>query len=609
MALARDKEDGVPLSQASSSSLGSFAELAPLPQSCVVYRQCADCLAALVRERGGKSSCQLASDQSTLDYVYRIVKYMPHIDALLLSTNFLVYNNDLIEHLSLVKVLVFFLTLAEFDVSRLLSDEERDSASVRAANKDIMSVLDCLQRFAVKLHAAYARIRIEHQATGATVEAHFGKLVDWSRETSAEMAPKTFRVRGVRAKVLSKLKQLGISSDGDTPDVVVKSSTYDALLVVLGTPLVKTILESDLASSEHVVLQDQPSLFVPRYLRHIGAAGSVLDVNANMGLRALAISDYLPHTPIIAVDSRWAKTGVPSRLRHPDITTISTGFLELNASDAAGVSTIILEPENTLSAVYDNWLYMLQEQEIPPEKPLEALVRSQKEQLRRALSFPGVERVIYVVRSECHEETVDVVSTALEHFSEFDLAELPSTFDDVEEPPESNEAAHNEMWPCLMLQGGNSEDAINGIFVAVFERLPEHSQRQDAQEADVEPVDFDAAADDEQPDAAAEAPAEQDTATAKRKKKRGPKRIRQRRSTLAALRALSLPSISAMPPPTIEQQREWDSLAVTGMSMSGLNESFEAMDVSSASDTMPRRTFRRASKKGGGSSTTTVPWK
>ena len=135
-------------------------------------------------------------------------KVLPSIDTILVKTQFLVYNTQFLNHLGLVKVVIYDLMKHHFDYSQypgisydIKKDTLADKIDYENRRIDLVKDLEeCCREFNTKLAASFARLRIEKQASGDTpLEQMLNILPDEvkRKEELAAEIPKTFRMNGV----------------------------------------------------------------------------------------------------------------------------------------------------------------------------------------------------------------------------------------------------------------------------------------------------------------------------------------------------------------------------------------------------------------------------
>ncbi|KAH6571810.1 hypothetical protein BASA60_006987 [Batrachochytrium salamandrivorans] len=113
------------------------------------------------------------SDQ-VLKLVYGTMKFLPYIDQILVKTQFLVFNNQFLDHLALIKVLLYDLMKYHYEYTRYpgiqydLPDDTtaEDQEYQQNCVYTVRQMDEALRAFQVKLGAAYARLRIEKRASG-----------------------------------------------------------------------------------------------------------------------------------------------------------------------------------------------------------------------------------------------------------------------------------------------------------------------------------------------------------------------------------------------------------------------------------------------------------
>ncbi|KAJ3148353.1 putative 28S rRNA (cytosine-C(5))-methyltransferase [Geranomyces michiganensis] len=443
-----------------------------------------------------------------LKLVYGTMKYMPYIDTLLVKTQFLVYHNQFLNHLGVVKVMIYDLMKHHFNYHEYSGLDSKLPPDASEADEDavamIMELDAALREFQVKMAAAYARIRIERKASGNTSKEQMENVLPETvrqKEYIAVDMPKCLRVNRFKVtkdEVLEELEQSRTTSSFRT-DVIVDPD-FDDLLVV-SPDRFNEIKASRAVTEGRLIVEDKTSFWLPRHVRNLlpglvakGNEVQVLDARAGCGTKALHLASALNKVgKVFACESRAGR--LESLKSHKEIQgcknleIIEADFASLSGDDPrfADVSIVIVEPLNSGTGILDKLGYLLQEEEFPNEqytqKDMWALKSQQLSALKHAFSFPNVEAVVYVTRSINADENEQVVREALESVG--DVWELACVLPEV--PVLTNE--DYELEECLKILP--SESTGNGIFIASFQHIPPEPETLET---------------DEQPDAALEKP-------------------------------------------------------------------------------------------------------
>jgi hypothetical protein len=148
---------------------------------------------------------------------------LPFIDTILVKTQFLVFNNQFLDSLGLVKIILFDLMKHHFDYKSfpgisyelpIATKEEDKTYELHCVNL-VEDLEKTIREFRVKFSAAYARLRIERKASGDNfreqMENVLPKDVREKEEISIDM-PKTVRIntnKTSNTEVAHKLKRMG----------------------------------------------------------------------------------------------------------------------------------------------------------------------------------------------------------------------------------------------------------------------------------------------------------------------------------------------------------------------------------------------------------------
>ncbi|KAI8906571.1 S-adenosyl-L-methionine-dependent methyltransferase [Powellomyces hirtus] len=424
-----------------------------------------------------------------LKLVYGTMKYMPYIDTILVKTQFLVYHNQFLNHLGVVKVMIYDLMKHHFnyhEYSGLSGDLPADaSASDEEAVATIMELDAALREFQVKMAAAYARIRIERKASGSTSKEQMENVLPETvrqKEYIAVDMPKCLRInrfKTTKDAIMEELEQSRTTSSFRT-DVIVDPDFED--LLVVSPDRFNEIKASKAVTEGRLIVEDKTSFWLPQHIRSLlpsmpdeGKEIQVLDARAGCGIKALHLASALNTVgKVFACESRPGR--LESLKSHKEIQgcknldIISADFTSLSGDDPrfTDVSIVIVEPLNSGTGILDKLGYLLQEEEFPNEqysqKDLWALKSQQLSILRHAFSFPNIKAVVYVTRSINAEENEHVVQETLDGIGE--EWELGCVLPEV--PVMRNE--EYEFEECLKILP--TESTGNGIFIASFQLVP-----------------------------------------------------------------------------------------------------------------------------------------
>jgi hypothetical protein len=222
---------------------------------------------------------------------------LPILDNILLKTDFLVQYNEIIPHLGLLKILLFQYISCGFESELFLDSRGTDCNK----NPNIDQIIFALCEHKTKLHAAYARERIEAKAAGSTNEERLANLVDWSALQQIEDIPVSFRLRcdpGYFLLTVTNPKEEfawpsdSVQIDPNFPELIRVPQCYAT-----------DLLESELHLTRKVVLQDMASLLPMMLLREVvlpqfypSAPGDrvMLDVRSHSGTTQLFYALIFP---------------------------------------------------------------------------------------------------------------------------------------------------------------------------------------------------------------------------------------------------------------------------------------------------------------------------
>ncbi|KAJ3011716.1 putative 28S rRNA (cytosine-C(5))-methyltransferase [Thoreauomyces humboldtii] len=417
------------------------------------------------------------------------MKYMPYIDTILVKTQFLVYHNQFLNQLGVVKVMIYDLMKHHFDYhnySGLNRDLPAEATSAeKAAVNEIMELDAALREFQIKMAAAYARIRIERKASGSTSKEQMENVLPETvrqKEYIAVDMPKCLRInrfKTTREDILRELEE-GRSTSSFRTDVIVDPDFED--LLVVSPDHFNEIKASRAVTEGRLIVEDKTSFWLPQYVRSLipsvqvdSQDVQVLDARAGCGVKALHLASVLNRTgKVLACESRPGRIESLKNNREVqgcrNLEIFDSDFTSLSGDDPrfAEVSIVIVEPLNSGTGILDKLGYLLQEEEFPNEqytqKDLWALHKQQLATVKHAFSFPNVQHVIYVTRSVNAEENENVVQETLEAIG--DAWELGCVLPEV--PIMRNE--EYELEECLKIIP--TEATGNGIFIASFQLVP-----------------------------------------------------------------------------------------------------------------------------------------
>ncbi|KAI9168464.1 hypothetical protein H9P43_007836 [Blastocladiella emersonii ATCC 22665] len=378
---------------------------------------------------------------AVVNLVYSVVKYMPHLDKMILASDLLVAHTDLVAHLPLVKVLLFQFMACHFEPDAILIPPSSSRSTPRSKSGDrIRWILAALAERKTRLHAAYARVRIELRAHGATDAERLSTLVDWTADQEVEAVPVTFRVRVARRV----FDAAAAECLGWAPDTVAWDEMQSDMVHV-PAPLVPELLESPLVATRAAVLQDAVSLLpvqlvhdslLPRVQPRRREDGSVvppvvLDTRARSETRLLLYHDYGHAAAQFLLAAPASESVVRAAAEcGPTIRVLDVPFMHVDPLAASATETdgdddervvrpdiIVVEPDNSLAAVRDAKHYMLQERQAVPAADavdVEALVKGQVAAVQHAMKFPSAKYIVYLTRSDRRDENELVLAACFE---------------------------------------------------------------------------------------------------------------------------------------------------------------------------------------------------
>ncbi|KAJ3209940.1 putative methyltransferase nsun7 [Entophlyctis luteolus] len=369
-----------------------------------------------------------------LRLVYGTMKYLPYIDTILVKTQFLVYNNQFLNCLGLVKVLMYDLMKCQFDFSCYHGiDYMQAKSSADDVEHGVALVSDlelALRNFQIKLAAAFARVRIERRAAGATsremLENILPEEVRKKEHLAVEMS-KTLRINYLKtnkSQVLDEIKAAGFNvkttraSISDPADLAsgnfIRIDDMFNDFLVIPTEYFSDIKNSPVVTEGRLIFQDKASAYGIRHLTSlISETDHIIDTRAGCGTHVSYLASLMKNRgKIFAFENRpsrlqslkirLANQNVKSKIRTAleqkitkvlDVQIIEQDFVTADAesNQFAEVSTIIIEPPNSGTAIVDKLGYLLQEEEFPSDqhsqKDIQSLKRRQKNLLEHAFTL------------------------------------------------------------------------------------------------------------------------------------------------------------------------------------------------------------------------------
>ncbi|KAJ3034700.1 hypothetical protein HK097_004417, partial [Rhizophlyctis rosea] len=390
---------------------------------------------------GGKEGM----NERVLKLVYGTMKYMQYIDTILVKTQFLVYNNQFLNHLGLTKVTLYDLMKHHFDFHAwpgIQYPSPPDSSPLSPSDSErietVKELETALHEFKIKLAAAYARIRIERRASGGDAKEWMERILPEEvrvKEGIAVELPKHARVniaKTTREGVAQALRGMGYPVElrqrkmsVQDESIIHLDENFDDVFVVpaqfcndlKGTPLVE---------EGKLVFQDKASIWAAYHLAPLLSPNcQIIDARAGCGTKTAQVSSLMRNKGIIyAFENRPSRLEtLKSHLKAQDcqnVEILESDFLASDPADPkfADVTVVMVEPPNSGTAILDKLNYLLQEEEFPndqySQRDLIALKTQQSALLRHALSFPNVQTVAYITRSTHTEENEQVVEETLD---------------------------------------------------------------------------------------------------------------------------------------------------------------------------------------------------
>ncbi|KAJ3417169.1 hypothetical protein HDV05_006375 [Chytridiales sp. JEL 0842] len=442
-------------------------------------------------DAGARNVGREMSDR-VLRLVYGTMKFLPYIDTILVKTQFLVYNNQFLNHLALVKIMLYDLIKYHCDYIKYpgiaTTGLESSVSSVESQNAELVKDLDeALRKHGVKIAAAFARIRIERRAAGDTVQEQVENILPEevrakeNLAASREEVAQELRESGYKVE-LSPIPTENIDYDDDDEaeeaarrmkDCIYLDDTFDDLMVI-PTELFSEIKSGNIVTEGRLVFQDKASVYAIKHAASLLKDNDhVIDTRAGCGVNVAYLAAIMRNKgKIFAFESRLSRLeSLKARLANQNVKNVEIIESEFITSDAdeerfAKVSTILVEAPNSGTAIVDKLGYLLQEEEFPSEqctqKDIISLRRQQANMMKHAFNFPNVKNIIYITRSNNRDENEMMVEELIYQYGKnFELTfVLPDIISDMEHEWEYEE--------CLKLKP--SPDG-NGVFIACFSRI------------------------------------------------------------------------------------------------------------------------------------------
>ncbi|KAH6581589.1 hypothetical protein BASA61_009008 [Batrachochytrium salamandrivorans] len=457
------------------------------------------------------------SDQ-VLKLVYGTMKFLPYIDQILVKTQFLVFNNQFLDHLALIKVLLYDLMKYHYEYTRYpgiqydLPDDTtaEDQEYQQNCVYTVRQMDEALRAFQVKLGAAYARLRIEKRASGDSSREQMENILPIQvreRELIAVDMSKTLRINTLKTtmkQVTYQLEDSGFqvvhkshsfildrSSTSQMDKTIYIDDDLDDVLVIPAS-LFGEIKAGPLVGKGHLIFQDKASLYGLEHLKKIlSRKDHVIDARAGCGIKAAGLSSMVGDEGCIyAFENRSGRLEtLTSNMKLYGCTNtviVQDDFARCDTQDPrySQVSVVFLEPPNSGTAIVDKLGFMLQEEEFPNDEhsltDLYSLKHQQVSLLKHAFKFPNVKTVMYMSRSVHPEENEQVIQETLDRYGvEWEL----SCVSPIVVAEEINSI---EMSECLVVHP--SEQTGNGVFLACFQKKPSHIIPEDTDNVDPDSI-------------------------------------------------------------------------------------------------------------------------
>ncbi|KAJ3108876.1 putative 28S rRNA (cytosine-C(5))-methyltransferase [Phlyctochytrium planicorne] len=447
-----------------------------------------------------------------LRLVYGTMKYLPFIDTILVKTQFLVYNNQFLNYLGLVKIVFYDLMRYHFDIHKF-PGVDYHTAVAPAPKSEIeraelvQDLEESIRRHGVKLAAAFARIRIERRATGDTIQEQMENILPEevrAKELFADSVemPKTVRINylktdkegvaeelrdfGFRVKTVPPtLQQLQNRASNNVKTEFIELDETFSDYFVIPPDLFSEIKSSRPVLEGRLIFQDRASAYGIKHLESILEKDEqIIAARVGCGVNVCALATAMKNKgKIYAFENRPSRLeSLRVRLHNQNVKNveiIESDFItaDIDNPDFAQAKTIILEPPSTGGAIVDKLGFLLQEEEFPNEhcsvKDQIALKRQQINMLKQAMSFPSAKTILYITRSTKREENEQVLEDILVSCGH--SWELSCVLPDIVNERENDW----EIEECLKIRPSESG---NGIFVACLNKLPTQAEIQAAKD-------------------------------------------------------------------------------------------------------------------------------
>ncbi|KAI8850291.1 hypothetical protein BC829DRAFT_389713 [Chytridium lagenaria] len=406
------------------------------------------------------------------------------IDTILVKTQFLVYNNQFLNHLGVVKIMFYDLMRYHFDLQKFPGVNYHSAiAPAPQAEQEraelIQDLEESVKRHGVKLAAAFARIRIERRAWGDTVQQQMENILPEdvrAKELFAVEMPKTVRInylRTTKEDVAEELRNMGYRVKTVPPsqqqvsnrianNVKAEFIELDEIFhdyFVIPPELFSEVKGSTAVTEGRLVFQDRASAYGIKHVASLLEKDEhVISARVGCGVTVCSLAT--------AMKNKGKIFGFES---HVDI--IESDFLTSDGDDERFAQNYHRGPPSTGAAIVDKLGYLLQEEEFPndqcSQKDLVALRRQQVNMVKHAFTFPNVKNIIYMTRATILEDVL---------VSSGGAWELSCVLPDI-----INERHHDwEIEECLKIR---PSEHGNGVFLASLNRLPTEQELRAEREA------------------------------------------------------------------------------------------------------------------------------
>ncbi|KAI8927514.1 hypothetical protein BC831DRAFT_452189 [Entophlyctis helioformis] len=379
-------------------------------------------------QSGGEHEVQHAGREMSdrvLKLVYGTMKFLPYIDHILVKTQFLVFNNQFLNHLGLVKVMLFDLMKHHFDYRAYPGIAYDMPTAFQTKTPTTRSTLDeSLRSFQIKLGAAYARLRIEKRAAGSTMREQMENILPLDvREKELMAVARLLEEQGYKVMLqpLSEIPKDTLHRYGN--DIISLDEDFDDLLVI-PSKFFAELKAGKLVTEGYC----RPLIWLSLGNIQDKASGmQIIDARAGCGTKTANLAALVGKSGhVYAFENRAGRLETlranMKLFECSNVTIVEDDFAQIDTHDArfADVTAIVLEPSNSGTAIVDKLGFMLQEEEFPSDQPslkdLYALKRQQITILKHAFKFPNVKCIMYITRSTHPEENEQVVQETLDRY-------------------------------------------------------------------------------------------------------------------------------------------------------------------------------------------------